>query len=171
MPLPRVCHVTRVPRVARWMCYCHVPTICTSMVHWDPAAVFGRSVLRLLLRTVSARLLQKIDLDREKMAKDKRLLILAHMPRSVGGWGAGCRTDCSLARWIECSSLCSGDSIGGWAPRSGPPIGFWSGACAHGKALPTILAAGMTRWPLEALNNVNVYVFVTCRTSVVASSL
>ncbi|XP_043236674.1 histone acetyltransferase KAT2A-like [Amphibalanus amphitrite] len=65
----------------RWMCYCHVPTICTSMVHWDPAAVFGRSVLRLLLRTVSARLLQKIDLDREKMAKDKRLLILAHMPR------------------------------------------------------------------------------------------
>ncbi|XP_037075583.1 histone acetyltransferase KAT2B-like isoform X1 [Pollicipes pollicipes] len=63
------------------MCYCHVPTICTSMTHWDPAAVFGRSVLRLLLRTVSARLLQKIDMDKEKMAKDKRLLILTHMPR------------------------------------------------------------------------------------------
>ncbi|RWS03005.1 histone acetyltransferase KAT2B-like protein [Dinothrombium tinctorium] len=65
----------------RWLCYCHVPAFCDSLVHFDASQNFGQKFLRSIFQAMRRQLLDKFRAEKDRMPPDKRSLILSHFPR------------------------------------------------------------------------------------------
>ena len=65
----------------RWLCYCHVPAFCDSLKHYDTSQIFGRALLSSIFPVVKRQLLDRVKIDKDKITKDKSLLVSQHFPR------------------------------------------------------------------------------------------
>ena len=81
----------------RWLAYCHIPTFCDSLPHYDTTLIFGRSLLRSIFKVnemmqlfsssqlspqpIRKQLLDKFRAEKEKMPLEKRKLLLSQFPR------------------------------------------------------------------------------------------
>ncbi|XP_065334076.1 histone acetyltransferase KAT2A isoform X2 [Cloeon dipterum] len=65
----------------RWLVFCHVPAFCDSLPHFDTTEVFGRTFMKAVFQTVCRLLMEKCNNERDKMAPDKRVVVLTHFPR------------------------------------------------------------------------------------------
>lgn len=67
----------------RWLCYCHVPMQCESLPAYETTQVFGRTLLKWLFEAMRKNLLDRFELEKDKMPQEKRALVLTHFPVSV----------------------------------------------------------------------------------------
>lgn len=65
----------------RWLCYCHVPAICDSLPRHETTIVFGQMLLKSVFHTMRKQLLDKFAAEKDKMAPEKKALVLTHFPR------------------------------------------------------------------------------------------
>ncbi|ESO05629.1 hypothetical protein HELRODRAFT_77335 [Helobdella robusta] len=65
----------------RWLCFCHVPAICDSLPRYETTIVFGQTLLKSVFHTMKKQLLDKFAAEKEKMAPEKKVLVLTHFPR------------------------------------------------------------------------------------------
>jgi len=67
----------------RWLVFCHVPAFCDSLPHHDTPLVFGKTLLQAVFRPVCRQLMDKCHNERDKIAPEKRVLVLTHFPKYV----------------------------------------------------------------------------------------
>ena len=67
--------------ITRWLCYCHVPAICDSLPRHETTIVFGQTLLKSVFHTMRKQLLDKFAAEKDKMAPEKKALVLTHFPR------------------------------------------------------------------------------------------
>ncbi|KYM82155.1 Histone acetyltransferase KAT2A [Atta colombica] len=65
----------------RWLVFCHVPAFCDSLPHYDTPLVFGKTLLQAVFRSVCRQLMDKCNNERDKIAPEKRVLVLTHFPK------------------------------------------------------------------------------------------
>ncbi|EZA59369.1 hypothetical protein DMN91_008483 [Ooceraea biroi] len=65
----------------RWLVFCHVPAFCDSLPHHDTPLVFGKTLLQAVFRPVRRQLMDKCHNERDKIAPEKRVLVLTHFPK------------------------------------------------------------------------------------------
>ncbi|KAL6257346.1 hypothetical protein P5V15_010921 [Pogonomyrmex californicus] len=65
----------------RWLVFCHVPAFCDSLPHYDTTLVFGKILLQAVFRSVCRQLMDKCNNERDKIAPEKRVLVLTHFPK------------------------------------------------------------------------------------------
>ncbi|XP_061677596.1 histone acetyltransferase KAT2B isoform X2 [Syngnathoides biaculeatus] len=76
----------------RWLCFCNVPQFCDSLPRYDTAQIFGRALLRAVFTVMRKQLLEQARQEKDKLAPEKRTLILTHFPKSDGKENAARRT-------------------------------------------------------------------------------
>ena len=64
----------------RWLVFCHIPTFCDSLKHYDTTMVFGKNLLRAVFEHVRKQIMDQLHQEREKMLIDRRVMILTHLP-------------------------------------------------------------------------------------------
>jgi len=67
----------------RWICFCQVPMFCDSLQKYNLTVAFGRALLRSVFPVMRRQLLEKFRAEKDKMAPDKRTIVLTHFPRFV----------------------------------------------------------------------------------------
>ena len=65
----------------RWLCYCHVPTYCNSLPHYETSAIFGRTFLRLIYSTVQRQLVERFQAEKDRLPPERRDMILNYFPK------------------------------------------------------------------------------------------
>ncbi|XP_071579451.1 histone acetyltransferase KAT2A-like isoform X2 [Temnothorax nylanderi] len=65
----------------RWLSFCHVPAFCDSLPKHDTSAVFGKSLLQAVFKSLYRELVNKCHNDRDKITPEKRVLVLTHFPK------------------------------------------------------------------------------------------
>ncbi|EFN77334.1 histone acetyltransferase KAT2A [Harpegnathos saltator] len=65
----------------RWLVFCHVPAFCDSLTHHDTPLAFGKTLLQAVFRPVCRQLMDKCHSERDKIAPEKRVLVLTHFPK------------------------------------------------------------------------------------------
>ncbi|XP_076445875.1 histone acetyltransferase KAT2A-like isoform X2 [Babylonia areolata] len=65
----------------RWLCFCHAPAFCDSLDRSETSLIFGRTLLRMVFKTMRTQLLEKFQAEKDRMPPDKRILVLTHFPR------------------------------------------------------------------------------------------
>lgn len=65
----------------RWVCYCHIPSFCNSLAHYETTQIFGRTLLRSVFHVMRTALLDRIRNDKERMSPEKAAIVLANFPR------------------------------------------------------------------------------------------
>lgn len=65
----------------RWICYCHIPSFCNSLTHYETTQIFGRTLLRSVFNVMRTALLDRIRNDKERMSPEKAAIVLANFPR------------------------------------------------------------------------------------------
>lgn len=67
----------------RWLVFCHIPAFCDSLPHYDTSLVFGRTFVQAVFKPVSRQLLDKCHSERDKLAPEKRVIVLTHFPKYI----------------------------------------------------------------------------------------
>lgn len=67
----------------RWLVFCHVPAFCDSLPHYDTPVVFGKTLLQAVFRSVCKQLMDKCNIEVEKIAAERKALLLTHFPQYV----------------------------------------------------------------------------------------
>ncbi|KAI7798931.1 histone acetyltransferase KAT2B, partial [Triplophysa rosa] len=65
----------------RWLCYCNVPQFCDSLPRYEATQTFGRTFLRTVFTIMRKQLLEQARQEKDKLAPEKRTLILTHFPK------------------------------------------------------------------------------------------
>jgi len=65
----------------RWVCFCHVPVFCESLVKMDATLIFGRTFLSSVFLVMRRQLMERFTAEQEKMLPDKRTLVITHFPK------------------------------------------------------------------------------------------
>ena len=64
----------------RWVCFCHVPVFCESLLKMDATLIFGRTFLSSVFLVMRRQLMERFTAEQEKMLPDKRTLVITHYP-------------------------------------------------------------------------------------------
>ncbi|XP_018562120.1 histone acetyltransferase KAT2A isoform X2 [Anoplophora glabripennis] len=64
----------------RWLVFCHVPTFCDSLPHYDTTMVFGRTLLRAVFKYIRKQVMDQFHRERDSMPQERRLLLLTNFP-------------------------------------------------------------------------------------------
>ncbi|KAI1297257.1 Histone acetyltransferase KAT2B [Halotydeus destructor] len=67
----------------RWLCYCHVPSFCDSLKHHAITNIFGRTFLRSVFKLFTKKLLERVEVEKERMAPEKRNVLVHHLPQFI----------------------------------------------------------------------------------------
>ncbi|XP_017893660.1 histone acetyltransferase KAT2A isoform X1 [Ceratina calcarata] len=65
----------------RWLVFCHIPAFCDSLPQYDTSLVFGRTFVQAVFKPVFRQLLDKCHSERDKLAPEKRVIVLTHFPK------------------------------------------------------------------------------------------
>lgn len=85
----------------RWLVFCHVPAFCDSLTHHDTPLAFGKTLLQAVFRPVCRQLIDKCHSERDKIAPEKRVLVLTHFPKYVPNFLLSSCTHVSRAQLIH----------------------------------------------------------------------
>lgn len=64
----------------RWFVFCHVPAYCNSFRQYETTMVFGKTLLRVIFKHVCKELMDNFHQERDKMALERRIMVLNHFP-------------------------------------------------------------------------------------------
>ncbi|KAJ8932177.1 hypothetical protein NQ314_014864 [Rhamnusium bicolor] len=64
----------------RWLVFCHVPTFCDSLQHFDTTMVFGRTLLRAVFKYIRKQIMDQFHRERDTMPQERRVLLLTNFP-------------------------------------------------------------------------------------------
>lgn len=64
----------------RWLVFCHVPTYCDSLPHYDTTMVFGRTLLRAVFKYIRKQVMEQFHREKDSMPQERRLLLLTNFP-------------------------------------------------------------------------------------------
>lgn len=65
----------------RWLCYCHVPSFCNSLTHYETTQIFGRTLLRSVFHVMRKALLDRIRNEKDRMSPEKAAIVTHNFPR------------------------------------------------------------------------------------------
>lgn len=65
----------------RWLCYCHVPSFCDSLIKYDLCSIFGRTLLRSTFNVMSRSLIDRIRVPDTKLSPEKAAIVQQNLPR------------------------------------------------------------------------------------------
>ena len=65
----------------RWLCFCHIPSYCDSLPHYETSAVFGRAFLRLIYPTVQRQLMDRFQAEESRLPPERRDMFLNYFPK------------------------------------------------------------------------------------------
>lgn len=65
----------------RWLCYCHVPSYCDSLPHYELSSIFGRTFLRQVYSTVQRQLMDRFQAEKDRLQPERREMILTFFPK------------------------------------------------------------------------------------------
>ncbi|KAJ8950083.1 hypothetical protein NQ318_017808 [Aromia moschata] len=64
----------------RWLIFCHVPTFCDSLQHFDTTMIFGRTLLRAMFKYIRKQIMDQFHRERDSMPQERRILLLTNFP-------------------------------------------------------------------------------------------
>ncbi|ERL93579.1 hypothetical protein D910_10867 [Dendroctonus ponderosae] len=64
----------------RWLIFCHIPTFCDSLPHYETTQVFGRRLLRAVFKYIRKQMMDQFHKERDSMSPEKKIMLLNHFP-------------------------------------------------------------------------------------------
>lgn len=62
------------------MVFCHVPTFCDSLQHYDVTEIFGKTLIRAVFKYHKRQILDQFHRDRDSIPVERRKLLLSNFP-------------------------------------------------------------------------------------------